>query len=493
MDYEIIIGLEVHTQLKTETKLFCGCPAVFGARENLQVCPVCLGLPGVLPVLNRKAFEYALKIALALDCQIATRTKFDRKNYFYPDLPKNYQISQYDIPVAKDGWLEIKDKRIGITRVHLEEDAGKLIHPDERTKELNNGRTSPSVSSSFSSSVSLVDLNRTGVPLVEIVSEPEISSPDEAYQYLTELKSLLIYLGVSDCDMEKGSLRCDANISVRPRGEKALKRKTEIKNLNSFKFVAKALEFEAERQINRLKDGLEIGGETRLWDEDRNETRTLRSKEDVEDYRYFPEPDLQDFTITPQSLEEIRKSLPELPSARKKRFISEYQLSPYFANILIQDKPLADYFEQCLKIYNSPKSVCNWLTSEVLRYLNENKIEIASLTITPTRLAGLVKLFDEGRISSTIAKDVFMEMFADTSASAEEIVQQKGLFQISDDSLLETLVKSAIENNPRMVADYRAGKKAALEALLGQVMRLSKGKAHPDKARQLLQKYLQPH
>src|SRR3989339_352213 len=474
MDYETVIGLEVHTQLKTDSKLFCNCATTFGAEPNSQTCPVCLGMPGVLPVMNKKAFEYAIKVGLALNCAIAPTTKFDRKNYFYPDLPKNYQISQYDIPIAQTGWLEIKDKKIGITRVHLEEDSGKLMHPEGVDIQVN---------------YSLVDLNRAGVPLAEIVSQPEITSPDEAYQYLIALKSILTYLGVSDCDMEKGSLRCDANISLRPKGQTKLGTKTEIKNLNSFKSVVKALEFEAIRQTALLKEGKEVVGETRLWDDEAAETRPMRSKEEIQDYRYFPEPDLMPFTISHEWSKDIKESLPELPAQRKERFIKQYQLSEYDAGVLLQDKALADYFESCVKLYNNPKGIGNWILSEVLRYLNDTKKEIKELTVTPQGLVELVKLFDDKKITSTAAKEVWSEMLKN-NLSASEIVSQKGLAQISDDSVIEGFVKEVISKNEKIVGDYKGGKKPALESLLGQVMRASKGKAQPDKVRQLLQKHL---
>jgi aspartyl-tRNA(Asn)/glutamyl-tRNA(Gln) amidotransferase subunit B len=472
MDYEIVIGLEVHTQLKTNSKLFCGCATAFGAQPNTQTCPVCLGMPGVLPVMNKKAFEYAIKVGLALNCAIAPTTKFDRKNYFYPDLPKNYQISQYDIPIAQKGWLEIKDKKIGITRVHLEEDSGKLVHPDGENVDY-----------------SLVDLNRAGVPLAEIVSNPEITSPEDAYQYLIALKSILIYLGVSDCDMEKGSLRCDANISLRKKGATKLGTKTEVKNLNSFKAVVKALEFEANRQAWLLKEGQAVSGETRLWDDEAAETRSMRSKEEIQDYRYFPEPDLMPFTIAPDWLKTIKDSLPELPVQRQERFVKQYQLSEYDAGVLLQDKALADYFESCVKLYNNPKGVGNWILSEVLRYLNDTKKEIKELSVTPQGLVELVKLFDDKKITSTAAKEVWSEMLK-SNLSASEIVNQKGLAQISDDLVIEGFVKEVISKNEKIVGDYKGGKKTALEALLGQVMRASKGKAQPDKVRQLLQKHL---
>jgi len=475
MDYEIVIGLEVHTQLKTESKLFCGCATTFGAEPNSQTCPVCLGMPGVLPVMNKKAFEYAIKVGLALNCAIAPTTKFDRKNYFYPDLPKNYQISQYDIPIAQTGWLEIKDKKIGITRVHLEEDSGKLVHPEGVDTQVD---------------YSLVDLNRAGVPLAEIVSNPEITSPEEAYQYLIALKSILIYLGVSDCDMEKGSLRCDANISLRPKGATKLGTKTEIKNLNSFKSVVKALEFEANRQAWLLKEGQAVSGETRLWDDEASETRSMRSKEEIQDYRYFPEPDLMPFSISAEWLKTIKDSLPELPAQRKARFISQYQLSEYDAGVLLQDKTHADFFEESLKYHPNPKTNSNILTKQVLSIMNEEKKDLNELNITPQHLAGTAKAFDEGVINSGTTSIVISEIRNNSWMTVEEFIGKRGLAQISDDSVIEGYVKEVIAKNDKIVGDYKGGKKTALEALLGQVMKASKGKAQPDKVRQLLKKHL---
>ncbi|MBI4712983.1 MAG: Asp-tRNA(Asn)/Glu-tRNA(Gln) amidotransferase subunit GatB [Planctomycetes bacterium] len=536
MDYKITIGLEVHTQLKTSSKLFCGCSTNFGASPNSQTCPVCLGLPGVLPVVNRKAVALAVKAALALNCKINSPTKFDRKNYFYPDLPKNYQISQYDLPLAKEGYLEIPNpksrspngtetpsydgaqspRRIGITRAHLEEDAGKSMHSD--------------------AGYSLVDLNRTGVPLLEIVSEPDINSPDQAHQYLTALKELLIYLEISDCDMEKGSLRVDANISISPvsdvslrevprrasgddevisksneiassrqggirndSGETKLGVKTEIKNLNSFKFVAKALEFEANRQIELLKSGKEVVQETRLWDEDKQETRPLRSKEDVQDYRYFPEPDLEPLVINEGWIGQIRKTIPELPAARRVRFVNQYGIPEYDADVLTADKELANYFEECVKSYNSTqrerspasggKAISNWLMSEVAKYLNEQKMEMKDFKIKPQELVELVKFSAARQITSTAAKEVFGEMLK-SGKSATAIVSEKGLLQVSDQGEIEVFVKEALKSNPQMAADYKAGKTVVLQALVGQVMRLSKGKSNPEIVRTLLQKHL---
>jgi len=471
MEYKIVIGLEVHVQIKTASKMFCGCPTLYGMPPNKQTCPVCLGLPGVLPVINKKAVELAIKAALALNCAINTPTKFDRKNYFYPDLPKNYQISQYDLPLGKNGHLDIgKGKKIGVTRAHLEEDSGKSIH-EENTD------------------YSLVDLNRTGVPLLEIVSQPEISSPEEAYQYLTTLKELMIYLGISDCDMEKGSLRCDANLSILPEGETKLRTKTEVKNLNSFKFVAKALEFEANRQIALLNAGKAVEQETRLWDDAAGETRRLRGKEAVQDYRYFPEPDLRPITISPEWIAQVKNTIPELPAQRRARFVRDYQLSEYDASVLTQSRAMADYFEECVKLYNNPKSIGNWLMGEVSRHLNEQKIGIDEFKIKPKQLTPLLGLLDAKKITSSAAKDVWVEMLA-SGKTAEEIISAKGLGIVNDQSAIEVFAKQAIEANPKIVADYKGGKKAAIQSLVGQVMRLSKGKANPEIAKQALEKQL---
>ncbi len=504
MDYKIVIGLEVHVQLKMATKMFCGCPTLYGMPPNKQTCPVCLGLPGVLPVINKKAVELAVKAALALNCAINSPTKFDRKNYFYPDLPKNYQISQYDLPLGKSGHLEIgKDKKIGITRVHLEEDAGKLLH--EETKELKNERTGnnsgSSVSPFISPSVSLVDLNRTGVPLLEIVSEPEISSPEEAYQYLTTLKELMIYLGISDCDMEKGSLRCDANLSISHRkdaesaknssclsGEK-LGTKTEVKNLNSFKFVAKALEFEAARQIELLKAGKEVEQETRLWDETEEKTKRLRGKEAVQDYRYFPEPDLRTVTISNEWIAEVKKTIPELPSARRARFVRDYHLPEYDAGVLTQSRAMADYFEECVKLYGSPKAISNFLMGLVSQHLNEQKIEIDEFKIKTKDLVSLIAAYDQGKITYSSTQTVFKTMII-TNKTSEEIIRGEGLIIVNDQSAIEEFARQAIAANPKIVADYKGGKKAAIQSLVGQVMKLSKGKANPELARQALEKQL---
>ncbi|MGB9886202.1 MAG: Asp-tRNA(Asn)/Glu-tRNA(Gln) amidotransferase subunit GatB [Moorellales bacterium] len=478
-DYEAVIGLEVHVELKTASKAFCSCPTAFGAEPNTQVCPVCLGLPGVLPVINRKMVDYALKVALALNCRIAPRCKFDRKNYYYPDLPKNYQISQYDLPLATGGYLEIevdgRTRRIGITRVHMEEDAGKLIHQGEA---LGPG------------AYSLVDLNRTGVPLLEIVSEPDLRSPEEAYAYLTALKAVLQYLDVSDCKMEEGSLRCDANVSVRPRGSSAFGTKTELKNMNSFKALQRALAYEIERQIEVLLRGGEVEQETRMWDEARGVTVTMRGKEEAHDYRYFPEPDLVPLEIDSAWIDRIRAELPELPAQRRRRFVEQYGLPAYDAGVLTASRAMADYFEACTSLYPQPKTVSNWLMGDFSRLLNASGLEVEQTPVKPEGLAELLKLIDEGTISGKIAKTVFEEMFA-TGRSARAIVEEKGLVQISDEAALAAVVDRVLAENPGPAADFRAGKEKALGFLVGQVMRATRGQANPALVNRLLRERLQ--
>ena len=472
MNYEVVIGLEVHAQLQTQTKAFCGCSTEFGAEANTHTCPVCLGFPGSLPVLNEKALGYALKVAVALNCQLQGFTKFDRKNYYYPDLPKNYQISQYDLPLALKGFLDIElpnlKKRISIRRVHLEEDAGKLIHEAD---------------------CSLVDFNRAGIPLLEIVSEPEINSPDEAYEYLVSLKAILKYLGVCDCDMEKGSLRCDANISLRKTGVKELGTKTELKNMNSFKAVRDALNYEVDRQKELLNKGEIIIQETRLWDDAGLKTYSMRSKEEAMDYRYFPEPDLSAFTISQEKIEALKRGLPELPKARKERFIKDYALNVYDAGILISEKPLADYFEECVKLYAKPKIISNWLSGALMAELNSRSATLESLQLKPESLVSLLGLVVEGKISNLVAKDVLSEML-NTHKEAQEIVKEKNLAQVSDTSQLEEVINKVIADNARSVQDYKAGKANALMFLVGQVMRLSQGKANPKMVQEILKKKL---
>ena len=475
--YETVIGLEVHVELKTRAKIFCDSTTEFGGEPNTHVCPVCLGLPGVLPVVNKKVVEYAIRAALALNCKIAEFSKFDRKNYYYPDMPKNYQISQYDLPIAEHGCLDIETengpKRIGITRVHMEEDTGKLVHQGTIT-------TTP---------YSLVDYNRAGVPLIEIVSDPDLSSPEEARQYIEKLRAIILYTGVSDCKMEEGSLRCDANISVRPVGAAGFGTKAEIKNLNSFKSLLRSLSYEVERQIETLEEGGKIVQETRTWDEGKGVTLPLRSKEHAHDYRYLPDPDLVPMLIDRQWVEDIRASLPELPDQRRERYIKEYGLPEYDAGILTNTKELADYFEDCVKAFPNPKAVSNWIMGDLSRLLNLHGIEIGECKITPENLASLLRLIDQGTISGKIAKTVFEEMFAG-GKDAETIVKEKGLVQISDESAIVAIVDEVLAGNPGPVEDFKAGKERALGFLVGQVMKATKGKANPEMVNKLLREKL---
>ncbi|WP_366922822.1 Asp-tRNA(Asn)/Glu-tRNA(Gln) amidotransferase subunit GatB [Metallumcola ferriviriculae] len=478
IEYEAVIGLEVHAELKTNSKIFCACSTEFGGDPNTHVCPVCLGLPGVLPVLNKEVVDYALKAGLALNCQIAEYSKFDRKNYFYPDLPKAYQVSQYDLPICEHGYLDIevdgKTKRIGITRLHMEEDAGKLVHQGTAIVESNS---------------SLVDYNRTGVPLVEIVSEPDMRSAEEAKAYLEKVKAILQYTEVSDCKMQEGSLRCDANISVRPKGTEKLGTKAELKNMNSFKALQKAIEYEIARQIELIEDGEKVVQETRSWDENKGISVSLRSKEEAHDYRYFPEPDLVPLVIDKQWVERIRATLPELPDDRKQRLVNELGLPEYDAAVITGSKDLADYLDRCLEYYPDAKKVSNWIMGELLRLLNNSNMEPAEAPVEPKEMAELLKLMDKGTISGTIAKQVFEEMF-NTGKSAAEIVAAKGLEQISDQSELEKIVEKVITDNPQSVADYRGGKKQAAGFMVGQVMKATRGKANPKLVNELLQKKL---
>jgi len=475
MMIETVIGLEVHVQLDTESKVFCSCSTKFGAQPNSQTCPVCLGLPGSLPVFNKKVLEYATKTALALNCKVNNFVKFDRKNYFYPDLPKNYQISQFGLPLSNNGYIQIEVdgglKKISIRRVHLEEDAGKLIHEEGRQ-------------------MSLVDYNRTGVPLLEIVSEPDINSPDEAYEYLTVLKLILRYLGVSDCDMEKGSLRCDANISVREKGAKELGTKSELKNMNSFKAVKLALQFELNRHKKLLESSERIIQETRLWDEKRAITVSMRSKEEAHDYRYFPEPDLVPFVIKEEEIEGIKKYLPELPQNRLKRFIEDYSLPRYDANLLIQDVSLANYFEECVKVYSKSKSISNWIMGPILSELNSRKVQIQDLGLKPERLIELITVTEEGTISNIKAKEVLPEMI-DTGKSASQIIKEKNLAQISDTKELDGIIAEVIKENEKSVQAYKSGKENAIMFLVGQAMRRTKGKANPKVVKEMLEIKLQ--
>ncbi|MGO0122538.1 Asp-tRNA(Asn)/Glu-tRNA(Gln) amidotransferase subunit GatB [Desulfothermobacter acidiphilus] len=476
MKYEAVIGLEVHVELKTESKIFCGCRAAFGAEPNTHVCPVCLGLPGTLPVLNRRVVEYAIKAALALNCRITPYCKFDRKNYFYPDLPKNYQISQFDLPLASDGYLVIPtsagSKRVGIIRLHLEEDAGKLVH-------VGTGE----------SAYTLVDYNRAGVPLIEIVSAPELSSPEEAKAYAEKLRQIMLYLGVSDCRMEEGSLRIDANISLRPVGSTELGVKTEIKNVNSFRSLMRALSYEIERHSEFLERGERIVQETRAWDEEKGITFPMRSKEEAHDYRYFPEPDLPPLVIADEWVESLRQTLPELPDARRQRLITEYGLPEPTASVLTATPEVADYFETALQHYPEPRAVANWVTGELARCLNAAGLAITASPVTPQALAELLKLIDNGTISGKIAKDVFEEMFT-SGRDPESIVKEKGLTQISDTEIIRQVVREVIQSHPKVVEDYRRGKEKALSFLVGQVMKATRGRANPAVVNQYLQEEL---
>jgi len=475
MNYKINIGLEVHAELSTESKLFCGCSTHFGEAPNTQTCPVCLGLPGVLPVINKKAVEYTLLTAIALDCKINSFCRFARKNYYYPDLPKNYQISQYDEPLSKDGYLEIdlqgKAKRIGIERVHLEEDAGKLIHGEE-TKYPEDRE------------VSFVDYNRAGIPLMEIVSRPDIHSPEEAYQYLVTLKRILEYLEVSDCNMEEGSLRCDANISLTLKG-KSLGTKIELKNMNSFKELKDGLAAEVKRQSQVLDRGEKVIQETRLWDTKRKKTSSMRGKEEAHDYRYFPEPDLLPLNIDKEWIESLKSKLPEMPKERCQRFITEYNLPEYDAGVLTDSKELADYFEECVKNFPHPKIVSNWIMGEFLYLLNKENTSVREAKIAPHQTAELLDQLKKGVISGKLAKQIFKEMFK-TGRGANEIIEKEGLVQISDEENLEKIVDKVISDNPKAVQDFKRGKDKALGFLVGETMKRTKGKANPQIVNKLL-------
>lgn len=479
MKYEAVIGLEVHTELQTKTKIFCSCRTSFGADPNTNVCPVCLGLPGVLPVLNKKVLEYAVRAGLALNCEISRFSKFDRKNYYYPDLPKNFQTSQFDLPICEHGYLDVevegKKRRIRITRAHMEEDAGKLVHHG---------------TSITDSDYSLVDYNRTGTPLLEIVSEPDMRSAKEAVAYMEKMRAILQYVGISDCRMEEGSLRCDANVSVRPVGQKELGTKTEIKNINSFKGVERAIEYEAMRQAELLEDGGKVVQETRTWDEKEGVTKSMRTKEEANDYRYFPEPDLVPFTVSDEYIENIRKSLPELPDARKERYMKEFGLSSEDAVFMTNDKATADYFEAAVDAGADPKACVNWLMGEFASQLSTDGIEITKAPVSAENLAALLKLISKGTISGKIAKKVFATMWKE-GGNPEEIVKAQGLVQISDTAELSKLVDEVVGKNPKAVEDFKAGKKKAVGALVGQIMKATKGKANPRVINELLNKKLQ--
>ena len=469
-EYEVVIGLEVHAELATNTKMYCNCSTEFGADPNTHCCPICTGMPGVLPVLNKKVVEYAVKAGLATNCEISRFSKQDRKNYFYPDLPKAFQTSQYDLPLCEHGHLEFDvngtKKKVGITRIHIEEDAGKLIH-DAYT-----GAT-------------LVDMNRCAVPLIEIVSEPDIRSADEAVGYMQTLKSILEYLEVSDCKMQEGSLRCDVNLSVREKGSTTFGTRTETKNLNSFKSIKDSIEFETKRQIEELENGGVIYQETRRFDDAKGIGYAMRTKEDANDYRYFPEPDLAPIVLSEEYIENIKNNLPEMPHVKKERYVTEYALPEYDADILTSSKHTANFFEEATKICNNPKAVSNWLMVDFTKKLNDAEIEITDCKITPENLAHLIMLIDKGTISSKIAKKVFDEMF-ETGKDANKIVEDNGMVQMSDEGAIKEIVEKVVENNPKSIEDYKAGKDRALGFLVGQVMKETHGKANPGVVNKLL-------
>ena len=464
-DYEVVIGLEVHAELSTKTKIFCSCPTTFGAEPNTHICPICTAMPGTLPVLNEKVVEYAVKAGLATNCEISKDSKNDRKNYFYPDLPKAYQISQFDKPICEHGYIEIEDddgnkKKVRLLRIHIEEDAGKLNH-----NEFGVG--------------SLVDLNRAGVPLIEMVSEPDIRSSREAEQYLRKIKSILEYIEVSDCKMQEGSLRADVNVSVRKKGEEKFGTRTEMKNMNSFRAIVRAIEYEKDRQIEVLEEGGRIEQETLRWDDINGRTSSMRDKEDAQDYRYFPDPDLVAIRLSDEYVENIRKSLPELPESRRDRYIKEYNLSEKDAKLLTSSKYLSNLFEGALEICGNAKAVANWILSDISRILNEKELEPENIPFTAEQLAKMIQLIDKGTISSAIAKKVLTELF-ENPKDPEEIIKEKGWIQISDEGAIKEVVMKVLENNPQSVADFKGGKDKALGFLVGQAMKETKGKANPQ-------------
>ena len=474
MEFEPVIGLEVHAQLLTDTKIFCGCSTKFGAEPNSHTCPVCLGMPGVLPVLNKKVVDFLIKMALATNCTVNEKSSFARKNYFYPDLPKGYQISQYAEPPAEHGWIDIETnagkKRIGITRIHMEEDAGKLIHDEHN----------PS---------SYVDLNRTGVPLIEIVGEPDIRSTDEAVAYLRRLHEILIYLEICDGNMEEGSFRCDANISLRPVGEQTFGIRTELKNMNSFRNVQRALEYEIKRQQYVLEGGGEVVQETRLWDDAAGVTQSMRSKEEAHDYRYFPEPDLVYVVVDDAWIEEIRSSMPELPLEKRERFVREYQIPAYDAGVLTTSRALADYFEEVARLSGQPKAAANWVMGDILRFLNDDKKSVGECPVSPENLAAMIRLIQEGTISGKMAKEISETMYK-TGRTPEEIIKEKGLIQITDEDALVTILTGILEKNPEQLAQYRAGKEKLFGFFVGQAMKGTAGTANPQLLNELLKKML---
>ncbi len=474
MDYEAVIGLEIHSELKTNTKIFCGCATTFGAEQNTHVCPVCLGLPGVLPTINRRVVEFAIKAGLATNCTINQYSKFDRKNYYYPDLPKNWQTSQYELPIAEHGWVDIdvdgQHKRVRLTRIHMEEDAGKLVHSGTTIKD---------------SDSSNVDYNRTGVPLIEIVSEPDMSSAAEARAYMEKIKSILEYIDVSNCRMEEGNLRADINVSLRPVGSTTLGTRTEMKNINSFKALEDAINYEIERQAEVLDEGGKIVQETRTWNPERGITQSMRSKEEAHDYRYMPEPDLPPIITSAEEIEEFRRSLPELPDARRQRLINSFGLSEYDAGIITSSRAMAEYFDAVVDEGADPKIAANWIMGDLSKNLNADGLTIEQSPVEAKRLAQMIALIDKGTISGKIAKTVFVEMWKSKDAP-DKIVADKGLVQITDTSAIEGVVDDVIAKNPKAVAEYKSGKKKAIGALVGQIMKATKGKANPQLVNQML-------
>ncbi|WP_141328094.1 Asp-tRNA(Asn)/Glu-tRNA(Gln) amidotransferase subunit GatB [Myxococcus sp. AB025B] len=473
-DFQPVIGLEVHAQLLTQSKIFCGCSTAFGAEPNRNTCPVCLGMPGVLPVLNERVVDFAIRAGLALECRINARSVWSRKNYFYPDLPKGYQITQYDLPICEFGRLAIEtprgEKVIRVRRIHMEEDAGKSVHDGDGGQ-------------------SLVDLNRAGVPLIEIVSDPDLRDADEAVEYLKALRDILVYLGVNDGNLEEGSFRCDANVSVMPKGSDTFGQRCELKNLNSFRFVKQAIEYEIARQVDVIESGGKVDQETRLWDPNKGVSRSMRSKEDAHDYRYFPEPDLPPLHVTTEVVEAVGRSLPELPRAKLQRFVSQYGLPAYDARLLTTERPLADFFEACAQRYPDAKKLSNWFQGELLRLLKESGTTVGELRFTPAQLAELLTLVDQGTVSGNAGKDVLGEMFR-TGAAPADIVAEKGLAQVSDTGAIEAVVDDILAKNLGEVEKYRAGKKQVFGFFVGQVMRAMKGKGNPALVNDLLKKKL---
>lgn len=475
MNYEPVIGLEVHTHLKTKSKAFCGCPTDFGAAPNTQICPVCVGMPGVLPVLNRAVVNCAIKVGLALHCTISSITKFDRKNYFYPDLPKGYQISQYDEPICRSGHLTIKGKRIRIHRAHIEEDAGKLVHAG--------------AAGLHGSNYSLVDLNRAGVPLLEIVSEPDISDPEEARLYLTELRNILRYINVSDGNLEEGSFRCDANVSIRPVGSKELGTRTEVKNMNSFKAVQKALQYEIDRQTAVVQGGGQVVQETRLWNEADGKTHTMRSKEEAHDYRYFPEPDLVPLAVDRAWVDELSKEMPELPEARRQRYMNDLKLSFDDAFVLVESQDMSNFFDEAVKLGAQAKEAANWLIGPITGYLNDKKLEFTQTTLTPENMRDLSSAVANGTISNTAAKQLLVELLQNKSDVAA-LIKERGLTQVSDEGELRKAVSAVVAANQSQVEEYKQGKIKVRQFFFGEIMKSTKGKANPQVINKLLDECL---